>query len=591
MQTGSISDYIWRQKYRCYGENTLDDTWQRVARAIAAPEAEAVIWTERFLTLLKAGSFLPGGRIIAGAGTANNVTLFNCFVMGLIPDDMNGIFDSLREAALTMQAGGGVGHDFSTLRPKGSKANRTGNIASGPVSFMQVWNAMCATLLSSGARRGAMLASLRCDHPDIELFIDAKRDNNLLEHFNLSVQVTDSFMQAVMEKRAWPLIYPLRAEESIEGREIVQHEWTGTGGKVPCVVHRHVDAATLWHRIMSANYYSGEPGVLFIDRINALNNLHWREELTCTNPCGEIPLPPYGACNLGSLNLACFIQHPFSEKAGIALDRLADAAKVAVRFLDNVIDTSLFPLPSQREMALSTRRIGLGITGLADALMMLGLNYGSSSGREKAAQLMQTICYAAYQCSIQLAQEKGCFPAFEQTQFLKSRFIQSLPEELIAAIEKYGIRNSHLLAIAPAGTISLLADNTSSGIEPVFSFRQQRRIMTVDGGQETLELENKAWRLWREDAGANAIEPKYFITALELPATAHLQMQAALQPFVDSAISKTINVPADCAFEEFSGLYVTANNLGLKGCTTFRTGCRNKNVLVPAPDCTRCEMD
>jgi ribonucleoside-diphosphate reductase alpha chain len=590
--------YIWRRKYRGRNEATLAQTWQRVATAAAAVERDPADWQARFLALLEDFRFLPGGRILAGAGTGLNTTLFNCFVMGLIPDDMEGIFNSLREGALTMQAGGGVGYDFSTLRPQGTPAKATGNIASGPVSFMHIWNAMCATLLSTGARRGAMIASLRCEHPDIELFIDAKRNGTVLNHFNLSVQVTDAFMCAVAEQRDWPLLFPLQEGEQTGGRELVLHAFTGREGKVPCVVYKRVQAAQLWQKIMQANYVSGEPGVLFTDRINAQNNLRWREQLSCTNPCGEIPLPPYGACNLGSLNLSRFVRQPFTPAATLDLQALDASATLATRFLDNIIDCSRFPLAAQAQAATGSRRIGLGITGLGDALLMLGLHYGSAAARKLAANCMQTICHAAYRSSVRLAEEKGCFPFYERQPYLHSAFVQALPVDIRDGIALHGIRNSHLLAIAPAGTISLLAGNVSSGIEPVFAFVQQRSVLETDGSTREFRLEDHAWHRWRETAGANAEYPACFVTAQELAPREHLLMQAALQPFVDNAISKTINVPERLPFSEFADLYREAHALGLKGCTTFRSGSRDTAILKAVQtelrsveDCARCDTE
>lgn len=594
MQASAIADYIWRLKYRQPHEGSLHDSFRRVACAIAAAETDPGLWSPRFETLLQQGLFLPGGRILAGAGTARDVTLFNCFVQGLVPDDLAGICQSLGEAALTMQAGGGIGCDFSTLRPRGFAARSTGNIASGPVSFMQVWNAMCATLLSGSARRGAMIATLRCDHPDIEQFIAAKREAGRLEHFNLSVQVSDAFMQALARDESWALLFPLGPGEDAAGRELLLREWPGQAAAVPCAVTRRLPARELWQQLMDANYHSGEPGVLFVDHINAQNNLYWCEHISCSNPCGEIPLPPHGACNLGSLLLPRFVREPFTAAARLDLPALADAATLATRFLDDVIDCSRFPLPAQAHMAQQTRRIGLGLTGLADALLMLGLHYGSEAARQTAAQAMQTICLAAYRSSIALAQEKGAFPAFVRAAFLDSRFVRQLPADIREGIAGHGIRNSHLLAIAPAGTISLLAGNVSSGIEPVFAWQQQRvvRESTPAGTVERrLALVDPALQQWQQVHGADAALPPYFVTALQLPARDHLLMQAALQPWVDNAISKTINVAADCSRDEFEQVYREAHALGLKGCTTFRSGCRERSVLAAGPECSHCETE
>ena len=417
----TLSDWVWETRYRQQGEREILDSWKRVARALASVEQDPAGHYPRFLSLLNDFRFLPGGRILAGAGTGRDVTLFNCFVMGDIEDSLDGIFQALRESALTMQMGGGIGLDFSTLRPAGMRTRRVGVIASGPVSFMHVWDAMCATLVSSGNRRGAMMATLRCDHPDIEAFIDAKRQAGVLRNFNLSVLVTDDFVRAVEAGGSWQLIFP---SDGIEGRgsgarlPVVDRAWPGHDGEVPCLVMRELPARDLWERIMRANYETAEPGVLFIDRINAENNLGDRETISATNPCGEIPLPPYGACNLGSLNLTRFVREPFGTQARFDFAALNGATETAVRLLDNVIDLSHFPLQQQTAQALGSRRIGLGVTGLADALIMLGLHYGSERARQLAAATMQTICHSAYRASIELAAEKGSFPFFDADEFL-----------------------------------------------------------------------------------------------------------------------------------------------------------------------------
>lgn len=580
-----VSRTIWESKYRFrIGEETIDqdirDTWRRVAHALAAIEpVDAPQWEKRFMSILEEFRFLPGGRILAGAGTGREVTLFNCFVMGLPGDSMTGIFDALKEGAITMQQGGGVGYDFSTLRPAGAPARRVGSIASGPVSFMRVWDSMCATVLSTGSRRGAMMATLRCDHPDIEAFIDAKADPRELRHFNLSVQASDAFMRAVERDEPWPLVFP--AEQG-ETEQTLLREWPGYDGAVPCRVYDEVSARELWERIMRATYDYAEPGVFFVDHANRMNNLWYNEHITTTNPCGEIPLPPYGACDLGSVNLTRFVQAPFSAEAQLDLGALRQTVTTAVRLMDNVIDASHFPLPAQAERALGTRRIGLGLTGLADTLIMLGLHYGSEAGRRRAAEFMSTICHAAYRASIQLAREKGSFPYFEREPYLKSPFIQALPEDIREGIARYGIRNSHLTAIAPTGTISLLADNVSSGIEPVFAFRFSRRILQPDGTQALHEVSDHAFRRWQRCHGSAPL-PEAFVDARSLSPHEHLLMQAALQPYVDNAVSKTINVPQDYPFEKFKAVYKEAYELGLKGCTTFRENPISGAILeVPA---------
>ena len=586
-----VSQLIWETRYR-YQHNgealdgDVNDSWHRVARALASVEpSRPSEWEEQFYQLLDNFKFLPGGRILAGAATDYDVTLLNCFVMGRIEDNMEAIFENLKEGALTMQLGGGEGWDFSTLRPAGTLTQRAGSIASGPVSFMRIWDSMCATLMSTAFRRGAMMATLRCDHPDIEAFIDAKRDPHELRNFNLSVLVSDDFMKAVEHDTDWQLVFPIQGLQPGEqhSKEIVPRRWSGEQYSLPCMVLKTVRARALWQRIMRATYDTAEPGVLYIDRINQQNNLYYREQISATNPCGEIPLPPYGACNLGSLNLIHFVNNPFSNSAHIDFAELQSAAGLATRMLDNVIDLSRFPLAAQAEQARGSRRIGLGITGLANALMMLNIRYGSAEACQLAAKVMQTVCHGAYQSSVDLAREKGCFPFFEQQNYLRSEFVQQLPESLRDAIARHGIRNSHLTAIAPAGTISLFANNVSSGIEPVFSYDMHRKIRDVRGNYKDYRVTDYAWRLWRTLHGDQSL-PDSFVTAMTLDPAAHLAMQAALQPYVDSAISKTINVPQDSGFEEFQSIYLDAYRLGLKGCTTFRPNPVSGAILSEAEE-------
>ncbi len=586
--TAEVSRHIWETRYRyrdgaVIHDRTVDDTWRRVARAVAAVETrDRIAWENRFHSILQGFRFLPGGRILAGAGTPFRVTLFNCFVMGLIEDSMDGIFEALKEGALTMQQGGGVGYDFSTLRPAGTPARGVGAIASGPVSFLRVWDSMCATVLSTGARRGAMMATLRCDHPDIEAFIDAKREKGSLTHFNLSVQVTDAFLEAVEKDSDWPLAFPAGALGGGPTGGFVLRRWTGASTPIPCLVFRSIPARSLWDKLLRAAYEQAEPGVLFVDRINRQNNLWYREHLTATNPCGEIPLPPYGACDLGSLNLVRFVEHPFSPAARLDLDGLRETAEVAVRMLDNVIDISRFPLPQQERQVKETRRIGLGLTGLADALILLGHRYGSPQALAAAAGAMRAICHAAYGASIELAKERGSFPAYDREKYLQGEFVRSLPEDVQEAIATHGIRNSHLTAIAPTGTVSLLAGNISSGLEPVFDLRYRRRVLGADGTFQELELTDPALALWNELHPGAAPPEELFVPARELAPAVHLDMQAALQQFVDNAISKTINVPAGLSFDAFRKIYEQAWRKGLKGVTTFRPNPVTGEVLASA---------
>jgi ribonucleoside-diphosphate reductase alpha chain len=586
----TLSQWVWRTRYRLQGERTIRDSWRRVAEALASVEQAPAEQAPRFLSILTDYAFLPGGRILAGAGSGREVTLFNCFVMGLVEDSLDGIFRALRESALTMQMGGGIGLDFSTLRPAGVRTKRVGVIASGPVSFMHVWDAMCATLVSSGNRRGAMMATLRCDHPDIERFITAKQTPGALTHFNLSVQVTDAFMQAVEADARWPLLFPADSlGREADGLPCMEAAWPGREGRVVCRVMRSVSARELWETITRNAYEAAEPGVLFVDTINRENNLAWREQISATNPCGEIPLPPWGGCDLGSVNVAHFVRSAFTDAASLDWEALDETVTAGVRLLDNAIDLSHYPLPQQQAVMQASRRIGLGITALADALMMLNLRYGSEASFEFASRLMQRICHTAYRASIGLAREKGAFPAFESAACLASPFIRRLPGDIRDGIAGHGIRNSHLLAIAPAGTISLLAGNLSSGLEPVFEERYERRVR-IDGNRwKTFEVEDHACALWRELHGADG-RPPTFVGARELPPELHLRMQSSLQPFVDSAISKTINVPADMPYMDYRGLYETAWRLGLKGCTTFRPNPVTGSVL-DAVDAGCCRID
>ena len=566
----------------------MRSTWRRVAQAVASVEKEPEPWRERFYQLLEDFKFLPGGRILAGAGTGRQVTLFNCFAMGLIEDSLDGIFDALKEGALTMQQGGGVGYDFSTLRPHGSQARSAGNIASGPVSFMHIFDVACATLLSTGSRRGAMMATLRCDHPDVFEFIDAKRDPDVLRNFNLSVKVTDDFMAAVERDQDWPLVFPSEHLAPGCGEGSLMRQWPGYDRPVPCRILKVVRARALWDRLMRATYEVAEPGVLFIDRINQLNNLYYCEHIYTTNPCSELPLPPYGACDLGSINLVKFVRDPFTDRARIDLEAIATAVPLAVRFLDNVIDLSRFPLPKQRQQARRTRRIGLGFTGLADVLLMLGLHYASEEARRLAGRIMATICHVAYVASTGLAREKGVFPLFDRDAYLSGRFVARLPENIRQAIADHGLRNSHLLAIAPTGSISLLAGNVSSGLEPVFAWRYQRVLQLGDGQCRLVEVEDAAYRLWQR-LFPRQPTPDYFVTATDLSPEDHLAMQAAIQVHVDNAISKTIHVPEDFPFEAFRGIYHRAFELGLKGCTTYRPNPVRGTVLVSEAHC--CDIN
>jgi ribonucleoside-diphosphate reductase alpha chain len=564
MPLSALSTRIWDMKYRLKTpdgqpvDNTVEDTWRRVARALASAEADPQYWRDCFMSALADYRFLPAGRILAGAGTDRRVTLFNCFVMGRLSDAMGDIFAHLREAALTLQYGGGIGHDFSPLRPCGASVRGVGADASGPVSFMEVWDTMCRTIMSAGSRRGAMMATLRCDHPDIETFIDAKRTPGRLRNFNLSVLVTDAFMDAVAADGPWTLRF--------EGRD-----W------------RTVRARDLWDRIMRATYDTAEPGVVFIDRVNRANPLAYCEEIIATNPCGEQPLPPYGTCLLGSINLARLVRDPFTERAALDTEALARLVPVAVRMLDNVIDVSRYPLPAQEKEARDKRRIGLGITGLADALILCGARYGSDRAVALAGDWMRALRRAAVASSIDLAREKGPFPLFERDRYLAAPAIRALDADLRDGIARHGVRNALVTSVAPTGTISLFADNVSSGLEPVFSFSARRSVNQPDGSRQTEAVSDHAWRLFRHLKGEDATPGPAFVDAQALAPGDHLAMQAAVQAHVDSAVSKTINVPEDLPFEAFRDLYRQAWESGCKGCTTFRPNPITGAVLSVAP--------
>ncbi|MFI4934243.1 MAG: adenosylcobalamin-dependent ribonucleoside-diphosphate reductase [Caulobacterales bacterium] len=530
-----------------------------MARALSDKEAPAkrALWRTRFEAALADYRFLPAGRILAGAGTGRNVTLFNCFVMGEIPDDLGAIFDHLRQAAVTMQQGGGVGMDFSTLRPCGASVRGVGAEASGPLSFMAVWDSMCKTIMSAGQRRGAMMGCLRIDHPDIEAFVDAKRDPLALRNFNLSVLVTDAFMAALEADADWPLAF--------EG-----------------CVSRTVRAKALWERLMRATYDVAEPGVIFIDRVNAANNLAHCETISASNPCGEQMLPPYGACLLGSINLAKLVSAPFERDAAIDEAELGELTHTAVRMLDNVIDASRYPLEAQKREAKSKRRIGLGVTGLADALVFCGARYGEEAALALTRHWLGVIKREAYRASAALAAEKGAFPLYDPA-MLERPNLKSLDEETRTLIATSGLRNGCLTSIAPTGTTSLLAGNVSSGIEPVFAFAYSRKVKQPDGSTREEAVGDYALALWKRLKGDEPPPEHAFVSAQTLTPADHLKMQAAAQELVDSSISKTINCPEDIGFADFADVYRQGYRLGCKGLTTYRPNAVTGSVLQVAP--------
>lgn len=558
----ALGRLVWEQRYRAaeLGETRPEDTLDRVAAALAAAETrDRPAWQKRFTELLISRRFLPGGRILAGAGRERERTLANCFVMGNLEDSLDGILRALHESALTLQAGGGIGLDFSPLRPRGRPAVRTERIASGPVSFLQLWNQLSDTLLQDNPRQGAMMGVLECSHPDLLAFIDAKTDPTALTHFNLSVLVSDAFMEAVEADTPWTLRFAGEPYATRPAREF-------------------------WDALTEANSHGGEPGLIFIDTVNRRNRLHYCETLRATNPCGELPLPPYGACVLGSINLPEFAVAPFTPQATLDWDALEKTTALAVRMLDNAVDGAQFPLPVQRDTALRTRRIGLGVTGLADLLIQLDLRYDSGQGRDLAARVMQRIRDAAYRSSCELARDKGAFPALDASPFLATPEHGPLPPDVAAAVRKTGIRNSHLTAIAPAGTISLLAGNVSSGIEPVIAQHYQRRIGTRQGPRQ-FEIADYAWRQW-QTSHRGLPPPDSFLTATAIEPAAQLEMLAVLQPWVDSGISKTLGLPGGTPPGSFGELYRRAWRLGLKGITGYPAGAGRGTVVHTGPACT-----
>jgi ribonucleoside-diphosphate reductase alpha chain len=584
----AIGADVLREKYAKGDERSAEDVQRRVAQALARaePADRRAHWEARFLEAMRAG-FIPAGRIQSAAGTELSATLINCFVQpvgdSILHDDQGhpGIYTALAEAAETMRRGGGVGYDFSRIRPRGAWVKATQSHASGPVSYMRVFDRSCETVESAGARRGAQMGVLRCDHPDIEAFIHSK-DAGDLANFNISVAVTDAFMQAVQDGRDVELVHaaepgPTLREAGAYLRE--DGQW----------VYRRLPARVLWDQIMRSTYDHAEPGVLFIDAINRDNNLAYCETLTATNPCGEQPLPAYGCCCLGSIDLTRFVREPFEAGASFDDAALAAVARTAVRMLDNVLDVSMWPLPAQQREAMAKRRIGLGFTGLGDTLVMLGLRYDTPPARTMAQCIARTLRDAAYDASVDLAVEKGAFPLFNADLYLAgNRFASRLPQPLRERIRAHGIRNSHLLSIAPAGTISLaFADNASNGIEPPYAWTYRRKKRNADGGHVEYAVDDHAWRLYRHLKGDEAPLTPAFVTALEMTALAHVEMVAAVAPFVDTAISKTVNVAVDYPYADFEQLYREAWSRGLKGLATYRPNPVIGNVLStqqqPAP--------
>ena len=568
------------EKYAKGDETTVEAVRRRVARALAAVESDPARWEPVFYEALENG-FVPGGRVNSAAGTQLAATLINCFVQPVgdsvseTVDGKPGIYVALQEAAETMRRGGGVGYDFSAIRPRGARVRGTDSTASGPVSYMRVFDKSCETVESAGARRGAQMGILRCDHPDIEDFIHAK-DQGDLKNFNISVAVTDEFMQSVERDAGWELVHRQQpAPDHGEMRQRADGLW----------VYRAVRARELWRQIMESTYDHAEPGVFFADRANADNNLSYCETISSTNPCGEQPLPAYGCCCLGSINLAPLVRDPFGPKARFDFEALGKVVRPAVRMLDNVLDATVWPLARQQEEARAKRRVGLGFTGLGDALIMLGLRYDGDEARRMGARIAEAMRDEAYAASVELAREKGAFPKLDAEQYLAApRFASRLPENLKDEIRRHGIRNSHLLSIAPTGTISLaFADNASNGIEPPYAWTYQRKKRMADGSMKSYDVEDHAWRLYRKLGGDMAKLPAHFVTAMDIAAFDHMLMVAVVAPYVDSAISKTVNVPENYPYERFKDLYREAWKAGLKGITTYRPNRVLGSVLSVAP--------
>jgi len=602
-----ISEMVWEEKYRAVNtdgkseEDDPEDTHTRVCAGVYANDPDASIHMPLAIESMNAMEWSPGGRILAGAGTARRVTMINCFVNDTVEDTMPAIMAANTRAALTMQQGGGIGTDFSTIRPSGALVEKTGSVASGPISFMEIWQAMCGTIMSGGTRRGAMMGTLSIDHPDLPDFITVKQQEGRLSNFNISILVSDAFMQAVDADATWDLGFSTPPADSSQTVDVLERNGA------PWYVYQRLQARDLWNTIIQATYDAAEPGVIFIDRVNDTNNLKYTETISCTNPCGEQPLPPNGACNLGCVNLATLVRDPFGEAPTFDFARLAEVAAIGVRFLDNVLDATNFPVEEQAAEAQAKRRTGIGIMGLGTALQMLKLRYGSQDAEAMTGEIMKALRDACYRASVDLAKERGSFPLFNADEFCKGPFVKALPEDIRNDIVKHGIRNGVLLTIAPTGTTALYNGNVSSGLEPTFGWCYFRKVLQTDGTQKEFPVLDAGFLAYCQ---ANDLEPtadvisslpSYMVTALELSVEQHLRTQAICQRYVDASISKTINCPEEMDFESFKAVYAMAYDLGCKGCTTYRpspmrkpilsttSSAENSNALLSAPIAKRPE--
>lgn len=577
-----ITKDVWSDKYRAPGEQHPWESHERVVHGVFEGD-DSEVMAELALLYMKAGLWMPGGRIHAGAGTDKAVTWMNCYVSQNIPDSMDGIMDALKEAALTMQLGGGIGMNFSTLRPSGAHLQRTGSIASGPMPFMDMWDAMCETIMSAGSRRGAMMGVMADWHPDLPLFIEAKHKAGRLSNFNVSVLISDAFLSAIEDDAEWYLGFEV---PPIDREPIAVLDELPDGSPGEWYVYSVWKARELWDLIIRSTYDYAEPGVIFIDRINHWNNLSYRELLECTNPCGEQPLPPYGVCNLGAINLARLVRHPFTSDASIDFVMMNRVVEVGVRFLDNVIDRTPYPLEQQKIEELKTRRIGLGISGLANMFMQLRTPYGSPESLNAAHRVMRAIASSAYRSSSQLALERGSFPDYNAKEYLSRPFLKQLDPSLQDYIGENGIRNGVLLTIAPTGTTSIYYGNISSGLEPAFALEYERKVLQPDDTYKQYSVKDYGYSLYQRISGHKEGDklPDYMVTAMDLSVKAHVKMQATIQGHVDASVSKTINCPKDISFEDFKEVYSLAHKLGCKGCTTYRPSDVRGSVLTTESD-------